>query len=106
MALNMFTHMSTSYLDIQLRLHLNRVGIVNKHMLANLVNDRHTAEVIFDVAIKALDRRLYWWLKNDDRPHLKHSDVISERYNTRFHSDLLLRSSSGYCAARCAHQPW
>ena len=35
MALNMFTHMSTSYLDIQLRLHLNRVGIVNKHMLAN-----------------------------------------------------------------------
>lgn len=54
-ALDMSTHMSTSYLDIRVRLHLNRHGIINVHLLAVPVYERHTAEVIFDTAAKALD---------------------------------------------------
>ena len=33
-ALDMSTHISTLYLDIRIRLHLNRNGIVNVHLLA------------------------------------------------------------------------
>lgn len=39
-------HMGTSYLDIRIRLDLNHVGIVNLHLLAILVYDRHTGLVI------------------------------------------------------------
>ena len=54
-ALYMSTHMITSYLDIRICLHLNRPGIVNVHLLAAPVYERHTAAVIFDTVAKALD---------------------------------------------------
>jgi hypothetical protein len=54
-ALDMSTHMSTSYLDLRLRVHDNRKGIVNAHFLATPVYERHTGEVIFDTCSKALN---------------------------------------------------
>ena len=54
-ALDMSTHMSTSYLDIRLRFHLAACGIINVHFLAIPVYEKHTAAVIFDTASKALD---------------------------------------------------
>jgi len=47
--------MSTSYLDIRIRLHLENAGIVNLHLLAIPAFDRHTGQVTFEVASKALD---------------------------------------------------
>lgn len=60
-ALDMSTHMSTSYLDIRIRLHLNKHGILNVHILAVPVYERHTAEVIFDTSSKALDALCPSW---------------------------------------------
>ena len=54
-ALDMSTHMSTSYLDIRICLHLDHTSIVNLHVLAIPVFNRHTGLVIFEVASKALD---------------------------------------------------
>lgn len=54
-ALDMSTHMSTSYLDIRIRLHLNRSGILNWHILAVPIYERHTAEAIFEALVKLLD---------------------------------------------------
>ncbi len=48
--LDMPTHMSRSYLDIQTRLHLENTGIVNLHLL-----EIPTGQVIFEVASTALD---------------------------------------------------
>ena len=45
-AFDMSTHMSSSYLDIRFRLHLDRVEIVNEHLLVISVYERHLAEVI------------------------------------------------------------
>lgn len=53
-ALDMSTHMSSSYLDIRIRLHHSKSGIINLHLLAIPVFERHTAEVIFETADKAL----------------------------------------------------
>ena len=47
--------MSTSYLDIRIRLHLKEAGIINAHLLAVPVYVRHTAQAIFNTATKALD---------------------------------------------------
>ena len=55
MALDISTHMSTSYLDIHIRMHLNRHIIFNVQLLAVPVYVRHTAAVILDTAPKALD---------------------------------------------------
>ena len=54
-ALDMSTHMRTSYLDIRIRLNLNRHGIVIVHLLDIPVYKRHTSAVIFDTAAKDLD---------------------------------------------------
>ena len=54
-ALDISTHMSTSYLDIHIRMHLNRHIIFNVQLLAVPVYVRHTAAVILDTAPKALD---------------------------------------------------
>ena len=54
-ALDMSTHLSTSYLYIRICLHLNKNGIVNVHLLAVPVYKRHTTAVIFDTSAKALD---------------------------------------------------
>jgi hypothetical protein len=54
-ALDMSTHMSTSYLDLRLRVHDNRKGIVNVHFLSIPVYERRTGEVIFDTCSKALN---------------------------------------------------
>eukprot|EP00171_Calliarthron_tuberculosum_P006802 IDg6802t1 len=51
----MSTHMSTGYLDIRIRLHSLHHGIVNSHVLAIPVFERHTGEVIFNTAAKAFD---------------------------------------------------
>ena len=50
----MSTHIGTSYLDIRIRLHLENAGIINLHLLAIPVYDRHTGQVIFEVASKAM----------------------------------------------------
>jgi hypothetical protein len=54
-ALDMSTHMSTSYLDIRIRLHLNGPGIINMHLLAIPIFERHTGLVMFQTASRALD---------------------------------------------------
>ena len=54
-ALEMSTHMSTFYLDIRIRLNLNKHGILNLHLIAIPVYKGHTAAVILDTAEKALD---------------------------------------------------
>ena len=52
-ALDMSTHMSTSYLDIRVFINLNMHGIVNVHLLAVPVYERHT-----DAMIWTLQQRL------------------------------------------------
>lgn len=53
-AIDMSTHMSTSYLDIRIRFeHGGR--LYNFHVLALPFSDRHTAAAIFDATSKALD---------------------------------------------------
>lgn len=47
-ALDMFTRMSPSYLDVGLRVHLNKLCVINLHILAIPMHDSHTAVVIFD----------------------------------------------------------
>ena len=54
--------MSTSYLDIRLRLHLLKYGILNVHFLVIPVYGRHTGEVIFSTACEALDAVLPQWI--------------------------------------------
>ena len=44
----MSTHMSTPYLDILIRLNLENAGIVNLHLLAIPVFDRHTGQLTFE----------------------------------------------------------
>ena len=51
----MSTHMSMSYFDILICLHLNRHSIVNLHLLVFPVYKSHTDTVIFDTVAKALD---------------------------------------------------
>ena len=58
---DMSTHMSTSYFGVRVRLRLNRHGIINVHILAVPVHERHTAEVIFDTAARALDALCPSW---------------------------------------------
>lgn len=53
-AMDMSTHMVTSYLDIRIRLHW-KGHILNFHLLAILMFSRYTAEQIFLHAVKALD---------------------------------------------------
>lgn len=53
-ALDMSTHMSNSYLDSRIRLHLNKLRIINVHLLEVTVYDRHTGQVMFDIAVKSL----------------------------------------------------
>ena len=60
-ALDMSTHMSTSYLDIRVRLHLNHTGIINLHLLALPAFDKHTGLVMFEIASKALDTLCTEW---------------------------------------------
>ena len=57
----MSTHISTSYLDIRIRLYLDHTGIINLHGLAIPVFDRHTGLVIFETASKALDALCESW---------------------------------------------
>ena len=54
-AMDMSTHMETGYLDIRIRIFTKKNGIVNAHVLAIPVFDRHTGEVVFNTAAKALD---------------------------------------------------
>ena len=53
--------MSTLYLDILIRLHLNRHSIVNFHLLIVPVYKSHTAAMIFDTAEKYLDVLCVLW---------------------------------------------
>ena len=53
-ALDISKHMSMSYLDIRICLHLNMHDIVNVHLLAFPVYKSHTAAVIFDTLAKYL----------------------------------------------------
>ena len=54
-AMDMSTHTSTSYPDVCIRLNLNRHGIVNLHLLAIPVYERHTQTVIFFTVANSLD---------------------------------------------------
>ena len=51
----MSTHMSTSHLDILIRLHINHCYIATVHPLALPVYERHTGLVVFDIASQDLD---------------------------------------------------
>lgn len=53
--LHMLTHMNTSYLDKRIHLHLLKFCIVNLHVVAVPMYQRHTAQVIFDTTARALD---------------------------------------------------
>ena len=57
----MSTHMSTSYLNICIRLHLNMHGITNLHLLAIPVYERRTTAVIFTTTEKTLDILCLSW---------------------------------------------
>ena len=61
LALDMSTHISTFYLDIRIRLHLNRHVIVNVHLVAIPVYERDTDVVILDTEAKALDVQCPSW---------------------------------------------
>ncbi|RMX68157.1 hypothetical protein DD238_007320 [Peronospora effusa] len=60
--------MSTSYLDIHLRLYIIHYGIQNVHFLAITVYERHTGEVIFSTACKALEAMLPQGISNVAKP--------------------------------------
>lgn len=61
-AMDMSTHMATSYLDIRIRLHW-KGSILNFHLLAIPMFSRHTGEEIFLHASKALDVLAPSWKK-------------------------------------------
>lgn len=54
-ALYMFTHTNTSYLDVCVQLHLKLHCIINVHVRFIPVHERHTAAVLFDATAKMLD---------------------------------------------------
>ena len=54
-AMDMSTHMSTLYLGVYTRLHLNRHGIINPNLLVIIFQKRHMAAVIFATVENALD---------------------------------------------------
>lgn len=53
-SLDMSRHMNTSDLDVHIRLHHVKLGIINLRVLVAPVYERHTEEVIFDTASRAL----------------------------------------------------
>ena len=53
-ALDMSAHFSTSYLDIRIRIHVNST-LLNAHVLAIPVFERHTGENMYKTAEKAFD---------------------------------------------------
>lgn len=54
-AMDVCTHMCTSYLESSFQLQPNRYGIVNVRILAVSFYGWHTAEMIFDTAARTVD---------------------------------------------------
>lgn len=52
-ALEMSNHMSTSYLDIRIRLHLRKMVIINLNPLVLPIFKRHTGLLMFEIVSKA-----------------------------------------------------
>ena len=97
------THMHTSYLTIRLRLHLNKVEIVNKQLIATDTHcwsdfwrrNKGTRQGRILLSASSLMVIGRW------QAHLRLDDKVSERRKARLHSNLALRSSAEYGAASC-----
>ena len=109
-ALNMSTHMSTSYLDIRLHLHLLKYGILNVHFLAISLYERRIDEVIFSTTCEVLDAMLPQWCdiiiaplqmaKKNDRPIQRLCHQVPKCFKARFYSSLVWRAPAGHRITR------
>jgi hypothetical protein len=102
-ALDMATHMATSYCDARIRI-CRKSTVHDFHLLSIPVHERHTGETIFNTFAKAMDALFPDW-----RETITRASSDCEKMMKRWHQGVITRihrvAKSGFMHVWCgAHQ--